>query len=56
MMAKFRLKANCGWIANSETDFGVEEFDTLEEAQQAAFEAASERNDAWAEEITDEED
>lgn len=52
-MPKYRLKASVGWNANSETDFGVEEFDDLEEAQQAAFESAAERLDAWAEEITD---
>lgn len=52
-MPKYRLKASVHWVANSEIDFGVEEFGSLEEAQQAAFESATERVDAWAEEATD---
>ena len=48
-MPRYRLKANVNWVANSETDFGEDDFDTQEEAQQAAFEMACERLSAYAE-------
>jgi hypothetical protein len=41
-MAKYALKASCNWIHNSTTDFGEDEFDTLEEAHEAAWELAAE--------------
>lgn len=52
-MPRYRLKANVNWVANSEADFGVEEFDTEEEAQEAAFESACERLSAYAELVSD---
>lgn len=54
-MPKYRLKAACGWIANSEYDGGEKEFDTEEEAQDAAWEMACERIESWVELIEDEE-
>lgn len=50
-MPRYRLKANVSWIANSETTFYEDDFDTEEEAQQAAFEAACEALDAYAEPV-----
>ena len=50
-MPRYRLKASVGWIANSEIDFGEEDFDTEEEAQEAALEMAMERLDAYAEPV-----
>ena len=55
-MPRYRLKASVGWVANSETDFGVEEFDNEDEAVEAAFESACSRLDAYAELVTDDDD
>ena len=50
-MPRYRLKASVGWVANSETTFYEDDFDTEEEARQAAFEAACEALDAYAEPV-----
>ncbi|MEM9058967.1 MAG: hypothetical protein AAGD13_00770 [Pseudomonadota bacterium] len=52
-MPRYLLKANCGWIAGSETDFGEHELDNEEDAMQAAWESAAEQIEAYAELIED---
>lgn len=52
-MPKFRLMASVSWVAGSDADLGEGEFDSEEEAAQAAFEAAAERIDCWAEPVDD---
>lgn len=52
-MPKYRLKASCDWIAGSDIEFGDEDFDNEEEAQNAAFESACERISAWADLVED---
>jgi hypothetical protein len=53
-MPKYTLRASVSWASNSTINFGEEEYDTIEEAQEAALESAVERLDVWAE-LVDEE-
>ena len=55
-MPKCRLKASVSWVAGSTTEMGEYEFDSEQEAQDAAFEAAAEQLDTWVELVEDEDD
>lgn len=52
-MPRYRLKAACGWIANSTTDLGEYECDDDDDAAQTAFEEASQQIDCWGELVED---
>lgn len=54
-MAKYRMMGSFG-RAGDDTDFGIEEFDSEEDAAQAAWDFAVERVDAWAEIVEDDEE
>jgi len=54
-MPKYRMMVS--WpFAGATDDYGIEEFDSEEDAAQAAFDMACERISAWAEPVTDDED
>ena len=52
-MPRYRLKASVNWIAGSETDLGDGDYESEDAAAQAAWEAAAELIDAYAELIED---
>lgn len=53
-MPKYRLCASIGWIANSKISFGIEDCYDEHDAQEYAYELASEQLDVWVEEINEE--
>ena len=55
-MPRFRLMGACGWIANSQIELGEEDFETEEEAHDAAWEAVTERIDSWVQVVVEEGD
>ena len=48
--AKYRLKASFDWVLG-EKDLGVFEFDTLEDAEEAAWQEALTHLESWAEPV-----
>jgi len=54
-MPKYRLLASYGF-AGTDTEFGVLEFETEEDASKCAWDCACERVDAWVELVEDDDE